>query len=331
MNNFERLKDFICSKMQMQHIYQPVMLRALLEGGGRSSVTAIAQEFLSRDKAQLEYYEAITRAMPGPVLTRRGLVKREGNEYVLPGAETLSRAEVDELVGLCDQKLEEYISSKGAGIWSHRTKSLGYLSGTLKYEVLKRAQFRCELCGAGPDERALEVDHIRPRNHGGKDDPDNLQALCYRCNAMKRDRDSTDFRGWQAQYEQREPGCPFCEIPLSRVLVENELAYAIRDGYPVTDLHTLVIPKRHVRDYFGLTRPELNACHRLIDGLKADIERKDSEVAGFNIGMNAGEAAGQTVFHCHIHLIPRRSGDVASPRGGVRHLIPGKGDYRSER
>jgi diadenosine tetraphosphate (Ap4A) HIT family hydrolase len=330
MSYFERLKDFICNKMQMQHIYQPVMLRTLLERGGRSSITAIAQEFLARDRAQLEYYEAITRAMPGPVLARHGLVEREGSEYVLPGAETLTNDEARELIGLCDQVLSEYVYSKGAGIWAHRRKSSGYVSGTLKYEVLKRAQFRCELCGAGPDERALEVDHIRPRNHGGKDDPDNLQALCYRCNAMKRDRDSTDFRGWQAQYEHRETGCPFCEMPLSRVILENELAYAIRDGYPVTRLHTLVIPRRHVRDYFGLTRPELNASHRLVEELKTRIEREDQTVAGFNIGMNAGEAAGQTVFHCHIHLIPRRTGDVERPRGGVRHVIPGEGDYRIE-
>jgi diadenosine tetraphosphate (Ap4A) HIT family hydrolase len=111
------------------------------------------------------------------------------------------------------------------------------------------------------------------------------------------------------------------------VIAENRLAYAIRDGFPVTPLHTLIIPKRHVPDYFGLTRPEVNACHLLIDQLRADIERADTMVTGFNIGMNAGEAAGQTIFHCHIHLIPRRPGDTPSPRGGVRHVIPGKGSY----
>ena len=194
-------------------------------------------------------------------------------------------------------------------------------------KILKRAQFRCELCGISAEEKALEVDHIRPRNHGGTDDADNLQALCYSCNAMKRDRDSTDFRPWRAQYEHREDGCLFCEIPPTRVIAENNLAYAIRDGFPVTAMHTLVIPKRHVPAYFGLTRPEINACHRLIDDMKTGIEKQDATVAGFNIGMNAGEAAGQTIFHCHIHLIPRRSGDMPSPRGGVRHVIPGKGSY----
>lgn len=202
------------------------------------------------------------------------------------------------------------------------------MSGTLKYEVLKRAQFRCELCGVSAEEKALEVDHIHPRNLGGTDDENNLQALCYSCNATKRDRDATDFRPWRDQYAARQANCPFCEIPPGRVIAQNDLAYAIRDGFPVTPLHTLVIPKRHVSDYFGLARPEANACHRLLEQLKAAIEQADPSVAGFNVGMNVGEAAGQTVFHCHLHLIPRRSGDCPRPRGGVRHVIPGKGDYK---
>lgn len=123
--------------------------------------------------------------------------------------------------------------------------------------------------------------------------------------------------------------CLFCSISAERVIAQNELAYAIRDGFPVTPLHTLVIPKRHVVDYFGLTSAELAACNELLHDLKTSIEREDREVVGFNIGMNAGAAAGQTVFHCHIHLIPRRTGDVDNPRGGVRHLIPGKGYYQA--
>ena len=121
--------------------------------------------------------------------------------------------------------------------------------------------------------------------------------------------------------------CLFCNIEYERVIAENNLAYAVRDGFPVTDLHTLIIPKRHVEDYFGLTQEELLACDELIRSLKDEIMDSDSSVDAFNIGMNAGESAGQTIFHCHIHLIPRRSGDVENPRGGVRHLIPGKGNY----
>jgi ATP adenylyltransferase len=96
----------------------------------------------------------------------------------------------------------------------------------------------------------------------------------------------------------------------------------------MTALHTLVIPKRHVSGYFRLGRAELNACHRLLEQEKGALERADESVEGFNIGVNEGEAAGQTVSHCHLHLIPRRRGDVEEPEGGVRGVIPGKGAYR---
>lgn len=121
--------------------------------------------------------------------------------------------------------------------------------------------------------------------------------------------------------------CLFCTIPQTRIVRSNELAFAILDGFPVTQGHALVIPKRHVTDYFGLTRDELMACDDLLRELRQDVMADDPTVEGFNIGMNAGAVAGQTVFHCHIHLIPRRAGDVENPRGGVRHLIPGKGHY----
>lgn len=121
--------------------------------------------------------------------------------------------------------------------------------------------------------------------------------------------------------------CLFCEIPDIRVIASNPLAYAIRDNFPVTPLHTLVIPRRHVLDYFSLSSEELIACDNLLRQIKEEIQVEDSAVDGFNIGMNAGASAGQTIFHCHIHLIPRRNGDVENPKGGIRHLIPGKGYY----
>jgi diadenosine tetraphosphate (Ap4A) HIT family hydrolase len=122
--------------------------------------------------------------------------------------------------------------------------------------------------------------------------------------------------------------CIFCEIDKDRIIATNELAYAILDGFPVTPLHTLIIPKRHAVDYFELTQDELIACHDLIHQFKDSIIREDPTVEAFNIGMNAGESAGQTIFHSHIHLIPRRKGDVANPKGGVRHVIPEKGRYQ---
>ena len=121
--------------------------------------------------------------------------------------------------------------------------------------------------------------------------------------------------------------CLFCNIPTVRIVLENELAYAVRDGYPVTEIHSLIIPKRHIQDYFDLTKEELIACDQLIRSLKDEISNSDNSVNGFNIGINSGETAGQTIFHCHLHLIPRRTGDVDNPRGGVRNVIPGMGNY----
>ncbi len=139
--------------------------------------------------------------------------------------------------------------------------------------------------------------------------------------------DSNKVQDLRETSEDREVDCPFCEIPQKRILEEDELCYVIRDGFPVTDLHTLVIPKRHVETYFDLYQPELNSCNRMIQKFKDRIEKEDESVKGFNIGINNGEVAGQTVFHCHIHLIPRREGDVENPKGGVRGVIPKKQQY----
>ena len=243
------------------------------------------------------------------------------------GFESLTPENIETLKQLCVDRIGEFIDSRGQDVWQHRKKSKGYVSGTVRYEVLKNAKYRCELCGVSADVKSLEVDHIIPRNHGGADDITNFQALCYSCNATKRDRDDTDLRGIAAKYNHREDNCLFCSIESARVIDQNELAYVIEDGFPVTVGHRLVIPKRHVAEYFDLGQPELNAVNQLLTKHKALIELEDPTVSGFNIGINCGEDAGQTIFHCHIHLIPRRKGDIKEPRGGIRHLIPEKGYY----
>ena len=108
---------------------------------------------------------------------------------------------------------------------------------------------------------------------------------------------------------------------------ENELAIAVRDAFPVTALHTLVIPKRHVADYFELYQPERNAMQQLLESQRFKLLEEDQSITGFNVGNNVGESAGQTVMHCHTHLIPRRAGDVGSPAGGIRGVIADKQRY----
>ena len=327
-SSFEHLRDFIRHRMRMAHIYQPVMIKELITHGGRASIRDIAAAFLARDASQLEYYEQITKDMPGKVLAKHGIVERDGKDYRLStDPSSLSSEEQDELARLCDEAISAYLQKRGTAVYDHRRAALGYLSGSLRYEVLKRAGFRCELCGISADERAIEVDHILPRKHGGEDDLTNLQALCFKCNANKGARDDEDFRKIREGLNARLSGCVFCELQADRVIASNALALAIRDNYPVTELHTLVIPKRHAATFFELFEPERRAISQLLDEVRADIVKKDATASGFNIGMNSGETAGQTIDHAHVHLIPRRKGDVREPRGGVRGVIPGKAAY----
>ena len=128
----------------------------------------------------------------------------------------------------------------------------------------------------------------------------------------------------------RDPNnpCLFCDSKKSGIAHENDLAYASYDSYPVSDHHCLIIPKRHIKDYFDMTNDELIACNDLILIVKNEILSKDINVKGFNVGTNAGKIAGQSIMHCHIHLIPRREGDVDNPQGGVRSVIPNKQHYK---
>lgn len=127
--------------------------------------------------------------------------------------------------------------------------------------------------------------------------------------------------------------CPFCDIANqsghSRILLQNEHGIVIRDGFPVTDGHTLVIPKRHVGSFFEITDEERQSLLSLLDQAKTNIQ-EEYQPSAFNIGINDGPAAGQTVPHLHIHLIPRYKEEGIDPRGGVRWVVPTKADYWSK-
>lgn len=126
---------------------------------------------------------------------------------------------------------------------------------------------------------------------------------------------------------KRDPNnpCLFCKDPRG-VSLEHELAYSARDTYPASPGHTLVIPRRHVASFFDLTVEEVSACMALIRE-ERNLLDEAFKPDGYNIGVNIGSAAGQSVFHVHIHIIPRYKGDVENPQGGVRHVIPKKGHY----
>ena len=124
--------------------------------------------------------------------------------------------------------------------------------------------------------------------------------------------------------------CLFCNIKQSGCAHENDLAYASYDSYPVSKHHCLIIPKRHIKNYFDLSNEELIECNNLIKIIKNEIIDKDKAVKGFNLGTNIGQISGQSILHCHFHLIPRREGDVENPQGGVRSVIPQKQHYKGK-
>ena len=302
--HFPELKDFILNRMRMSHIYQPLMLITLLKEGGVGSIETISKELLTEDKSQQEYYGNITKNMVGRVLKNHGIVQKNGESFKLIDYETYTADQRIELIQICQEKLNEYIEKRGKRIFEHRRKSAGYISGSIRYNVLKDAKFRCELCGVSADTKALEVDHIIPRNKGGTDDISNLQALCYSCNAMKRDKDSTDFRKVKESYEFREEGCLFCEIQKERIVDEDDLCYVIRDGFPVTNLHTLIIPKYHSSKLNQLPISFATSLMNTIYTLTGPIEEAVGATAT-TIAFNNGSAAGQEVPHVHCHIIPR--------------------------
>jgi diadenosine tetraphosphate (Ap4A) HIT family hydrolase len=123
-----------------------------------------------------------------------------------------------------------------------------------------------------------------------------------------------------------EAPCPFCNLPAEQILFKNSLVFAIFDKFPASPGHLLVIPFRHVASFWDLEEDELAAANAILKQCKSFIDEKFTP-QGYNVGVNIGEHAGQTVMHVHIHLIPRYAGDVEDPVGGVRHTIPGKGNY----
>ena len=131
----------------------------------------------------------------------------------------------------------------------------------------------------------------------------------------------------------RDPNnpCLFCNVPSSEYVFENNLAFSTFDSYPVSKQHTLIIPKRHVENYFDMSEDEILSCNKLIKKMRNKIQELDPTVDGFNIGTNSGKVAGQSIMHCHIHLIPRRKNDVDNPQGGVRGVIPLKQHYQRKK
>jgi ATP adenylyltransferase len=317
---FHNLSEFIGKKMRMSHIYQPLLIRSLLDCGGMATLRQLAGRFLDQDESQILFYEDHIKKMPVPVLKRHGVLSIEG-ELVRLNVGKLTFKERTQLKAICDQKIQEFLERRGLATWDYRLLELDPVPDSIRYEVLRRASGKCELCGCSSKERPLHVNHIIPRSKLGSNDIENLQALCEKCNLAKSNRDTTDFR--QTQNPARIQRCVLCaDENRGRMIESTPTTFVIEDQYPVTKGHCLIIPFRHTDDFFSMTDVERRDADDLARYLRNRIQKDDPSVSGFNAGYNCGEVAGQTVMHCHMHLISRRKGDVENPESGVRWVVP---------
>lgn len=322
---FEELSDFIEKRMKMSHIYQPLLIKALIDAGGSATLRQIALNFLVQDESQILYYEDRIKNMPVPVLKRHGVVDREKNLVTL-ALEKLTFEQKAHLKMLCERKMQEFVKKKGLAIWDYRMLDTEPIPDSIRYQVLMESGGRCALCGATKNERPLDVDHIKPRSKGGMTVRENLQVLCAKCNRSKGNKDDTDFRDFEPV--DSDDHCPFCSEQFrSRIMEECGSVFAVEDKFAVAQNHMLIIPFRHTHDFFSMTAQERRDSEDLLRIMRNKVCLTDTCVTGFNVGVNCGESAGQTIFHAHIHLIPRRNGDTPNPRGGVRGVIPERMSY----
>jgi len=323
--NFDEIRDFLLYRMRLSHIYQPLLIKSLIDAGGYATVRQLAMIFVGYDEALLQQYERTLKKMPIKVLRKHEIIETDGMLVSL-NVKKLSMLEKAEIKKICDEKIQDYIIKRGLSIWDYRLLDLNPVRDSLRYRLLKESKGKCALCGASNKDTVLDIDHIIPVSKGGKTVYENLQVLCAKCNRSKGNTDNTSFKNYGM--DLKDDDCIFCNaVKSGKQIIENELAVALLDNFPVTIDHSLILPKRHISNYFEASGFEHDAFQDLLHIRQREIKEQDRNVSGFNIGINVGESAGQTINHLHIHLIPRRKGDIKNPRGGVRGVIPDKQDY----
>lgn len=177
----------------MSHIYQPLVIRTLLEADGTATVRQLAVELQRLNEPQIRRMEIRVRKMPLPVLRKHGVVSVD-RDLVRLNVEALTFEQRADLEALCNQRIGQFLASRGISVWDFDLIETEPVRESIRYEVLRRSNGKCALCGKSKDEEPLEVDHILPRSLGGNNAIDNLQALCRTCNRGKSNRDQTDFR-----------------------------------------------------------------------------------------------------------------------------------------
>lgn len=315
------LKDFLLTKMKMSGLYQPVIIKHLVLGNGKAKLEDIAKELTTLDEEAIDDYVQKLRVHPKAVLKKHGIAEIEKDAYqlIMELGDTK-----DVLLKICELKITEFIDQRGL----IPGKSSGW--GSKRVNLLSEHPF-CRLCGARPSRNntvELDIDHIEPASLGGSDERENLQVLCAQCNRAKGNQFLISAEVAHAKHLKMKVGCVFCSLDNERIQYCDTYIQVIEDGFPVSNGHTLIIPVRHIADALELHDVETVSIFRKAQEICQKIQKDDPTVLGFNMGFNVGRIAGQTVDHCHFHIIPRRSGDVEDPTGGIRNVIPGKGKYQ---
>jgi len=294
----QNLKSFLLNKMKMTGPYQAIVILECLKNGGVATLSSIAKQLSSNDKESIRYYVDRLKVYPKQVLQKHHIAEIKDDQFVLTSQ--YDENEKDTLIKICEEKLlnwyrgnekDELVENKG---W-----------GALRYKLIAKYR-KCLLCGARPsleNDIELDIDHILPRSKGGKDEEINLQVLCSKCNRAKGNSDQTDFRP-----TLKDEKCVFCDISNRALKIKSKYFWVVRDNYPVTHLHTLIIPKEHFVSPTDLDLEYWKELGRLTAIVKEEVLNLDPTVEGFNFGFNDGEKAGQTIFHVHFHVIPRRKG-----------------------
>ena len=186
----QELAEYIEQKMRMSHIYQPVVIKALVDGGGSATIRQLAQAILLHDESQYRYYEKQFKKYPLSTLTKHGVIERNGDLVSLT-ASKLDFADQSRIRRLCEARLESFKEQRGLGIWDHRLGNDDDIPGRIRHKVRLRDKGKCQLCGITPTHKnwgqwgPFHIDHIKPRSKGGGNELSNLRLLCRRCNLDK--------------------------------------------------------------------------------------------------------------------------------------------------
>lgn len=284
--DYRELEEFIHNtrKMRMTHIYQPILIKTLLESkDGSASVDEIARKFLDNDDSQINYYKKVAKRWPKITLKSHGVIKYKKDIFTLNLDHKLSPDERKHLIELCDLRLNAFID-EDPWIKKIRETDKTMINKSVRFDILARSKGICVACGVKSTEAMLHVDHIVPVSLGGKTEPGNLQALCYKCNTQKRNKDETDFLLHHNRLKFRKTKCPLCkenEGMLSNSMAHTALSKDLHEG-----IHTLVIPNRHAGSFIDLLPAERQLCLNLVDdvinNMKNDGTAKEFNVTGFD-------------------------------------------------